>query len=117
FIGFFAGGKLKKVQVAGGLPVVLCDAPAGRGGSWSRDNVILFSPSTVGEGIQRVPSAGGTPAVVTTLDPATGETSHRWPHFLPDGRHFLYTSTTGTCCPASKPGVIRLASLDPADAA
>ena len=44
FIGFFAGGKLKKVAIAGGPPIVLCDAPAGRGGSWSRDNVILFAP-------------------------------------------------------------------------
>ena len=44
FIGFFAGGKLKKVPIAGGPPIVLCDAPAGRGGSWSRDNVILFAP-------------------------------------------------------------------------
>ena len=44
FIGFFAGGKLKKVAIAGGPPIVLCDAPAGRGGSWSRDNVLLFAP-------------------------------------------------------------------------
>ena len=45
FIGFFADGKLKKVQIAGGPPIVLCDAPSGRGGSWSRDNVILFAPA------------------------------------------------------------------------
>ena len=65
----------------------------------------------------RVSSAGGVPTVVTTLDPATGETNHRWPHFLPDGRHFLYTAIDGTCCPASKPATIRIGSLDPADAA
>ena len=115
FTGFFAAGKLKKIQIAGGPPIVLCDATGGRGGTWSRDNVILFSPSNT-VGLLRVSSAGGVPVVVTTLDPATGETSHRWPHFLPDGRHFLYTATWGTCCPPSKPGVIRLASLDPADA-
>ena len=57
------------------------------------------------------------PTVVTTLDPATGETHHRWPHFLPDGRHFFYTATTGTCCPASKPAMIRIGSLDPAEPA
>ena len=115
FIGFFAAGKLKKVAIAGGPPTVLCDAPAGRGGSWSRDNVILFAPSRP-PGLLRVSSAGGAPTVVTTLDPATGEDTHRWPHFLPDGRHFLYTAITGTCCPAAKPSVIRIGSLDQAEA-
>jgi Tol biopolymer transport system component len=114
-IGFFASGKLKKVQVTGGPPIVLCDAPIPRGGSWSRDNVILFTPSTQG-GLQRVPSAGGVPTVATTLDPTTGETNHRWPHFLPDGRHFFYTASTTTCCPPSRPAQIRIGSLDPADA-
>ena len=116
FIGFFAAGKLKKVQVAGGPPIVLCDAPLARGGSWSRDDVILFTPSTNGA-LHRVSSAGGVPTVVTTLDPTTGETNHRWPYFLPDGRHFLYTASVGTCCPASKPSMVRIGSLDPADAA
>jgi eukaryotic-like serine/threonine-protein kinase len=116
FIGFFAAGKLKKVQISGGIPMVLADAPAGRGGTWSRDNVILFAASNT-DGLLRISSNGGSPAVVTTLDATTGETTHRWPHFLPDGRHFLYTAAWGTCCPALKPGVIRMASLDPADAA
>jgi eukaryotic-like serine/threonine-protein kinase len=116
FIAFFAGGKLKKVAIAGGPPIPLCDAPAGRGGTWNRDNVILFTPTANEGGLQRVPSAGGTPTVVTSIDPATGESNHRWPHFLPDGRHFFYTATTGTCCPASRPAMIRIGSLDPADA-
>lgn len=116
FIGFFAAGKLKKVQIAGGPPIVLCDAPNGRGGSWSRDNVILFAPGFGGAGLLRVSSAGGVPTLVTTVDPASGETNHRWPHFLPDGRHFFYTATTGACCPASKPSIVKIASLDPADA-
>ena len=115
FIGFFAAGQLKKVAIAGGPPVVLCDAPSGRGGSWSRDNVIVFTPASSGGGLQRVSSAGGVPAPATTLDPTTGETNHRWPHFLPDGRHFIYTATTGTCCPAVKPSVIRIGSLDSAE--
>jgi serine/threonine protein kinase/Tol biopolymer transport system component len=116
-IGFFAGGKLKKVQIAGGPPIALCDAPSGRGGSWSRDNVIVFAPSlSNGTGLSRVSSAGGAPAVVTTVDPGTTETNHRWPHFLPDGRHFFYTASTGACCPASQPATIRIGSLDPADA-
>jgi Tol biopolymer transport system component len=115
FIGFFASGKLKKVQIAGGPPVVLCDAALGRGGSWSRDNVIVFSGGS-GAGIMRVSSTGGEPTVVTTIDRATGEDAHRWPHFLPDGRRFFYTALTGPCCPASKPANIRIGSLDPADA-
>ena len=60
----------------------------------------------------RVSSSGGVPAVATTLDTTNGEDVHRWPHFLPDGRHFLYTAVTGTCCPASTPAVIRVGSLD-----
>ena len=118
FIGFFAAGKLKKVAIAGGPPTVLCDAPLGRGGSWSRDAVILFSGSGAGkgEGLLRISSAGGVPTVVTTIDTATGEDAHRWPHFLPDGRHFFYTALTGTCCPASQPAMIRIGSLDPAEA-
>ena len=101
FIGFFAAGKLKKVQIAGGPPIVLCDAPAGRGGSWSRDNVILFTPSAAGD---RPPARverrrACRPSSRRSIR-RRGETNHRWPHFLPDGRHFFYTASTGTCCPA-----------------
>ncbi len=106
---------MKKVQAAGGPPIILCDAPAGRGGTWSRDNVILFSPFTTG-GLQRVSAAGGVPVPVSALDTAYGESSHRWPHFLPDGRHFVFTGSIGTCCPASKPARIRIGSLDTKDA-
>ena len=109
FIAFFAGGKLKKVAIAGGPPIVVADAADGAGGgSWSRDNVIVFG--TVRSGVFRVPSAGGVPTAVTTL--ADGETAHRWPHFLPDGRHFFYTGVTGACCPPAKPGTIKIGSLD-----
>jgi eukaryotic-like serine/threonine-protein kinase len=111
-IGFFADGKLKKVQIAGGPPIVLADAPAGNGGSWSRDDVILFAPGPSQTGLWRVSSGGGIPTVATTLDKIAGEDVHRWPHFLPDGRHFFYTAVTGPCCPASTPSVIRIASLD-----
>jgi Tol biopolymer transport system component len=111
-IGFFAHGKLKTVQIAGGPPIVLADAPFGSGGSWSRDNVILFAPGPSQTGLWRVPSAGGSPTVATTLDKTTGEDAHRWPHFLPDGRHFFYTAVTGPCCPPSTPSAIRIGSLD-----
>src|SRR5438093_3595572 len=87
-IGFFADGKLKRVERAGGTPQVLADTPFPRGGSWSRDGVILFSPNSPG-GLARVPAEGGAVTLVTT---ATGE-SHRWPQLLDDGRRFLFYRT------------------------
>jgi len=85
FIGFFAGGKLKKIAAAGGPAQSLCDVPNARGGSWNRDNVIVFSPANSGISIQRVPAAGGVPVDVTRT-----KGNQRFPEFLPDGRHFLY---------------------------
>jgi len=93
FVGFFASGQLKKIDLAGGSPQVLCDAPSGRGGTWNRNGVILFAQTSVG-GLVRVSSSGGSPVAVTTLDASRSENSHRWPHFLPDGRHFLFFSLT-----------------------
>ncbi len=88
-IGFFADGKLKKVDVSGGQPQVLCDAPNGRGGTWNRDGVIVFTPNGFG-GLFRAPSSGGSPVEMTKPDASRLEQSHRWPVFLPDGKHFLY---------------------------
>jgi hypothetical protein len=93
WIGFFAGGKLKKIEVAGGPALTLSDAPVGRGASWSKYDIILFAPNRTG-GLFRVPGAGGSAAPVTTLDQALSEINHRHPWFLPDGRHFLYTGTS-----------------------
>lgn len=87
-LGFSADGKLKTVDMSGGAPVTLCDAPILRGASWGRDGTILFEPGSHTP-IYRVAAAGGTPVAVTKLD-ATKHTTHRWPSFLPDGKHFLY---------------------------
>ncbi len=87
-IGFFAGGKLKRVEASGGAPVTLCDSPAGRGGTWGREGIILFVPSARG-GVYQVAAPGGTTTPVTKMD-GSNHTTHRWPYFLPDGRHFLY---------------------------
>jgi Tol biopolymer transport system component len=111
-IGFFADGKLKTVHIDGGPPIVLADASASSGGSWSPDNVILFAPGTAKPGLWRVSSAGGVLTQATSLDKTAGEDAHRWPHFLPDGRHFFYTAITGACCPAATPAVVRIGSLD-----
>src|SRR5262249_20162382 len=84
YVGFFSQGKLKKIAVAGGPVQTLCDASAGRGGTWNQDGVIVFAPGSSGA-LYRVSAAGGTSSPVTKTSG-----SHRYPHFLPDGRHFLY---------------------------
>ena len=90
-LAFFAAGKLKRLEIGGGPVQVICDAPAGRGGTWNKDGVIVFSPSgQLGGGLYRVPVAGGPAKAITAPDASRGENSHRWPMFLPDGKHFLY---------------------------
>jgi serine/threonine protein kinase len=86
-VGFFAAGKLNKLDASGGPPQALCDAPAGRGGAWSPTGTIVFAPDTT-SGLASVDAAGGTRTTLSTTD--AKETSHRWPQFLPDGKHFLY---------------------------
>jgi eukaryotic-like serine/threonine-protein kinase len=89
-IAFFAGGKLKRVEVAGGAVLTLCDGGPSPSGSWGSRDVILFSRSLAG-GLFSIPAVGGSATAVTT--PETGsEITHRFPWFLPDGRHFLYAS-------------------------
>ncbi len=88
-VGFFAGGKLKRLDIAGGPPLTVCDAADGRGGSWGRDGTILFSPAS-GAGLMRVVSSGGEPTAVTHPDLTREPGGHQWPSFLPDGRHFTY---------------------------
>jgi serine/threonine protein kinase/Tol biopolymer transport system component len=89
-LGFFADGKLKTVELEGGSTQIVCEAPLGRGGAWGPGGVILFSPAPTAP-IMRVSASGGTPVPVTKLDAAL-HTSHRWPFFLPDGKHFLYVA-------------------------
>ncbi len=90
-VGFFAEGKLKRVDLAGGPARELADAPDHRGGSWGAQGLIVFSPEGGGP-IFRVPASGGEATPVTALDPGAQETSHRWPRFLPDGKRFLFMS-------------------------
>jgi eukaryotic-like serine/threonine-protein kinase len=88
-IAFFAGGKLKKVSASGGPPQTLCDATNGRGGAWSEQGTILFTPSASAS-LLRVSAGGGTPEAASSLNGSLGENSHRFPFFLPDGKHFLF---------------------------
>ena len=87
-LGFFADGKLKRVDLAGGDVRTLAEAPNARGGTWNQTGTIVFSPET--ETLRRVASTGGPSQEVTRLNAARAENSHRWPSFLPDGRHFVY---------------------------
>jgi Tol biopolymer transport system component/predicted Ser/Thr protein kinase len=91
FIGFFAEGKLKKISASGGPVTTLADAPNPRGGAWSRDDIILFTPD-FRDALYKIGAAGGRAVPVTTLDP-TKHTTHRWPFFMPDGKHFVYLAT------------------------
>jgi len=88
-IGFFATGKLKKINANGGPPQTICDAVAARGGTWNKDGIIVFTPST-NEALFRVAAVGGNPEPASKLDVSRAENSHRWPAFLPDGKHFLF---------------------------
>jgi len=93
FIGFFSNGKLKKVAAAGGPPQTLCDAPAGRGGAWNSDGVIVFG--MIEKGLHRVSAAGGEPTLVIPLDATANEVDHSFPRFLPDGQHILFWAWYG----------------------
>ena len=92
YVAFDAVGKLKRVDVvAGGPPQTLCDVSAPVvGGSWNRDDTIIFAANL--ETIVRIPASGGTPTPVTALDASRKEAGEIFPSFLPDGRHFIYLS-------------------------
>jgi Tol biopolymer transport system component len=87
WLGFFAGGKLKKVSLNGGEALTLSDAPLPAGGSWGSQGMIAFSPTSVGV-LQQVSDAGGVSQPLSRL--GKGETTHRWPEFLPGGNAVLF---------------------------
>ena len=91
-VGFFAGGRLKRVVVVTGEVVDLAAAPNGRGGTWSERGEIVFSPND-GSALLRISASGGPATAVTSLGHAPVE-GHTWPEFLPGGRHLIYTDCT-----------------------
>jgi serine/threonine protein kinase len=103
FIGYFANQKLMKVEAAGGKPQTICDGVENRGGSWNSEGTILFASP---EGISSVSAQGGPPKLVTKLYPK--EEAHRWPSFLPDGKHFVFLADAET----TEDHHIRVGSLD-----
>ena len=92
-IGFFAGGKLKTIHADGGPVQIVCDVSLARGAAWSKDDTIVFTPGTT-SALLRVPAAGGTPEPASQFDTGRGENSHRFPVFLPDGKHFFFWART-----------------------
>ncbi len=92
YLGFFAGGKLKKVAVGGGPAITIADAGNGADGSWSKDGIILYDGGT-GDPIRRVAASGGVPAAAFVPDTAKRE-QVGWPFFLPDGKHYLFQEIT-----------------------
>jgi eukaryotic-like serine/threonine-protein kinase len=108
WIGFFAGRSLKKVSVAGGAPMTVCDVtPVTRGASWASDDTIIIAPTTSNE-LQRVPAAGGTPQPLTALDATAGEQAHLWPEVLPGGKAVLFTIKTTAAFDEARIAVQRL---------
>jgi serine/threonine-protein kinase len=95
WVGFFSQGKLKKVRVAGGAVVSLCDAGGGLGGTWAEDGTIYFAPASL-SGLRKVRENGGASEEFTTLYRDKGEVSHRWPQVLPGGKAILFTVWIGT---------------------
>jgi serine/threonine-protein kinase len=106
WVGFFAGGKLKKIRIDGAEPVSLCDAPAGRGGSWGEDGTIVAELNSL-TFLSLVPAEGGDATPLTELAP--GEISHRWPQVLPGGKAVLFLAATSFA--NMDPGRIAVVSL------
>jgi eukaryotic-like serine/threonine-protein kinase len=113
-LGFFADSKLKIVDAnGGGQPRTLSETTFGRGGTWNRDGTIVYAPDMFGV-LYRISENGGSPVAITKAPQGGGGQAHRWPSFLPDGRHFLYS--IDWCAPDEKPGNgIYVGSLDGGD--
>jgi len=108
-LGFFSGGRLRRVSLNGGPVLEICKADRPRGGSWGPD-IILFTPDVVGGVFRVAPNAGSTAVQVTTV--ASDHTTNRWPVLLPDGKHFLYLATNHSNPEPSSRNGVYFASLD-----
>jgi serine/threonine protein kinase len=111
-IGFFADRFFKKIDVDGGPVFTLAPGTESRGGTWNRDGVILFTPDARGP-VHRVSADGGKETEATVY--GATDATHRYPHFLPDGRHFLYLVRHGSGAGRGRDPEIRVGSLDSKD--
>src|SRR3954471_14377058 len=103
-IAFYAQSKLKKIDVGGGPVLALADVADGRGGAWSSQGVIIFSRNFTGEGLSQVSEAGGPVSEATHYSKEKKEDSHRFPFFLPDGRHFIFYISSSLAPSGSREG-------------
>jgi eukaryotic-like serine/threonine-protein kinase len=110
FIAYFQQGKLMKMSIDGGPPLTICDAPNGRGGTWNSTGTIVFAPDAT-SGIYKVSAGGGKAEQLIKSDTTNASLSLRWPSFLPDGKHFLY-STENNATGSSASDGIYVASID-----
>ncbi|MBZ5622040.1 MAG: hypothetical protein LAQ69_25425 [Acidobacteriia bacterium] len=106
-LGFFHRNEVKVIQISGGPAKTIASARIGLGGAWSSRGIVVFPPWPSG-GLLQVSADGGTGKVATTLDPSHSESAHRFPAFLPDGRHFLFLAVSSRPAESS----IRVGSLD-----
>jgi serine/threonine protein kinase len=104
YIAYFNSGKLMKISLEAGTSLPICDAQSGRGGSWSKNGIIVLAPNATG-GLYRVPSAGGDPKLLVQADTTNKNHSLRWPFFLPDGKHFLYSTESSSSGSTSEDGI------------
>jgi len=111
WLGFFGASKLNKIEARGGPVIPLCDATDGRGGSWSTTGTIIFQRAW-SEGLMQVPARGGTPEPLTTMNKDLFHVAHRWPHFLPDGHHFLFYVVSTTSPETSEYTGLYIGSLE-----
>jgi Tol biopolymer transport system component len=109
-LGFVARTTLKRIGISGGPAQILCNVGPFRGGAWGSAGVIVYGPHPVGV-LYQIPASGGGSKPATALDPARGEIAHEFPHFLPDGRHFLYFAVSSRSGESS----IRVGALDSMD--
>jgi serine/threonine protein kinase len=112
FVGFFDNGKMKKIDLAGGSPTTIATVPNPRGATWNADGTIVFTPDYQ-SGLFQVSADGtGEPVQMTFLDSVRHEGSHRWPWFLPDGKHFLYLSRTASETGEAEGDAVFIGSVD-----
>jgi Tol biopolymer transport system component len=109
-VAFISNGKLQRVALAGGSPVVICDAPSGSDLSWSTKGEILMDGAFT-DSLLVVPAGGGALKPATNVDRKFGDVGTAWPCFLPDGEHFLFVGNRGT----ANGGTIRLGKLGSLD--
>ncbi len=111
-VAFFVGNQLKRIPISGGQAQLVCQGPTGADGCWSSTDLIIFD-GDANDTMKIVPAGGGLARPATLIDTTTGEIGYAWPWFLPDGKHFLFTTSVRRSGENSGPlNRIKLGSVD-----